>query len=147
MKDFKRRFLAMVVLAAIVVGGGPRVEADMPNEEQRDILILATLMRFNDANLSGNYSILHGLAAKPFRERNSVQMVADAFEEFRDRNVRIEEILLRDIQPHDDGETMHDGVLRLSGDIEMSRYRMTYHLRFLSENGEWKLYAIDMDLR
>ncbi|WP_193187160.1 hypothetical protein [Nisaea sediminum] len=147
MKSNKTGILAALVVAFLVAFSAGPASAAMPSEEERDILIVSTLLRFNDANLSGNYSLFREMASLDFQNKNSEQDIARAFASFRQEGVNIEEVAVREILPDEDGETVHDGVLRLSGEIELSRFRMTYLLRFQAERGVWRLYSIDVDLR
>jgi len=104
-------------------------------------------LRFNDANLSGNYSVLRDRASRQFREQNSLSKVSGAFKVFRDLGINLEEVITRDIQPDEDGETAHGGILRLSGFMDLSQYRMKYELRYVNDGGEWKLLSINVDVK
>jgi hypothetical protein len=145
MKFGKFSVLAGAVLA-VMLAVSPSRAAEMPSEEERDILIISTLLRLNDANISGNYSVLRDLATREFREKNSTDAIAQAFKEFRSRAIRMEELAVREIHPDEEGEMTHDGIVRLSGYIDLSRFRMKYVLRFVMESGIWRMQSIQVDL-
>jgi len=51
----------------------------------REILVKTTLMTFNDANLTGNYSVLFDKSSKAFRSQISAENCPEAFKVFRAR--------------------------------------------------------------
>jgi hypothetical protein len=147
METRKFAVLAAVLVAVFLAASPARAASGLPSEEGRDILIISTLLRFNDANLSGNYSVLRDRASRQFREQNSLSKVSGAFKVFRDLSINLEEVITRDIQPDEDGETAHGGILRLSGFMDLSQYRMKYELRYVNDRGEWKLLSINVDVK
>lgn len=54
----------------------------MPNERQMMVLIRTTLLTFNDAVQTGNYTVLRDMAAPGFREANSAARLSKLFEPF-----------------------------------------------------------------
>ena len=44
-------------------------------------------MTFNDANITGNYDVLHAKLSKPFRDQFSSARLKEAFKAFADNNV------------------------------------------------------------
>lgn len=146
MESRKHGLIAATLIAVLLAFSPVPANAEMPSEEERDILIVSTLLRFNDANLSGNYSVFREMASLDFQSRNSEQDIARAFATFRSEGVNIEEVVVREILPDESGETLHDGILRLAGIIELSRFQMSYELRFQDERGVWRLQSINLDL-
>ena len=53
--------------------------------EQALYLIRSTLLTLNDANRSGNYTVLRDLAAPDFQARNTAADLADVFSDLRRR--------------------------------------------------------------
>lgn len=51
------------------------------------ILIRRTLLALNDANMSGNYSVLRDLASPPFQAANNPARLATVFAKLRSRNL------------------------------------------------------------
>ena len=43
----------------------------MPSAVLQEILIKTSMLPLNDANLTGNYTVLHAKLAKPFRDQFS----------------------------------------------------------------------------
>src|SRR6476619_6134268 len=59
----------------------------VPNAELQEVLIKASLLTFNDANVTGNYAVLHAKVSKPFRDQFSPEKLAEIFKEFRDKHI------------------------------------------------------------
>src|SRR5215471_18975151 len=69
---------------------GPDKPATSPQpairQEQALYLVRSTLLTLNDANHSGNYTVLRDLAAPGFQARNTAADLAFAFTDLRRRN-------------------------------------------------------------
>ena len=72
-----KAFLALAAVLAMSLST-PAHSAPVPTDDEQEILVKATLMTFNDANLTGNYSVLYDKAAKQFRAQSRSKMV-DSF--------------------------------------------------------------------
>jgi len=58
----KRQTLALagIIIALMMIAGAflaPAYAADIPSDDQQDVLIRSTLASFNDANMTGNYAV------------------------------------------------------------------------------------------
>ncbi len=135
---------AALVLGLMLCLGAPVLAADAPNDNEQEILVKATLMTFNDANLTGNYTILHAKAAKPFRDQISPEKLADSFKAFRDKKVNLASIVADDIDSAKDPKIDSDGVLHLQGRFKDDDKKIRYDLKFLHEAGAWKLVGINV---
>src|SRR3954468_1949639 len=97
-------------------GAGQKAATPPPiGAEQALYLIRSTLMALNDANRTGNYTVLRDLAAPDFQARNTSADLSVAFTDLRRRNLDLFAVAL--INPTI--ETLpaldKDGRLRLSG--------------------------------
>jgi hypothetical protein len=75
------------LLVLIAVSLSPAYAAEMPSDDEQDVLIRSTLMTFNDANMTANYSVLWAKAAKQFQEQYSAEKMAAGFEVFRKKEL------------------------------------------------------------
>jgi hypothetical protein len=50
-----------------------------PTAQVQEKLIKTSLLTFNDANLTGNYAVMHAKLAKPFRDKFSPDQLKKAF--------------------------------------------------------------------
>src|SRR5882672_4896985 len=90
-----RWWIAALFLAAVLTGAA-YAQQNTPQEKQGAIqpvssnqalyLVRSTLLTLNDANHSGNYTVLHDLAAPDFQARNSAADLAQSFADLRRRN-------------------------------------------------------------
>src|SRR6188508_2455335 len=62
-------------------------QAKVPSAELQEILIKASLLSFNDANVTGNYTVFHAKLSKPFRDQFPPEKLAATFKEFRDKRI------------------------------------------------------------
>lgn len=144
-----RRFHAWTLCALVVLlslSFAPAYSAPVPNDAEQEILVKATLMTFNDANLTGNYSVLHDKASKPFRAQLSVQKLADSFKVYRDKKVNLESIVGADIDSAK-ATFNKDGVLNVRGRFKDDEKRIRFDLNFVDEGGVWKLLGINVSYK
>ncbi len=118
--------------------------ARIPSDNEQEILIRTTLMTFNDANLTGNYTVLHAKASREFQAQLTVDDLARAFQKYRDLAVNIESIVADDIASSEDATIDKSGILSLVGAFKDDEKRVRYKLRFVQNKGDWKLLAIDV---
>jgi hypothetical protein len=122
----------------------PAYSAPVPTDEEQEILIKTTLMTFNDANLTNNYSVLYAKASKPFRAQITVEKLVDAFKVYRDKEVNLESIVAADMDPGNKSTINADGVLNMKGKFKDDDKRIGFDLKFVDENGTWKMIAINV---
>ncbi len=134
--------LFAVILAVLFAVPIARADSGLPDETLRDMLIVNTLLRLNDANRTGNYAILRDLASRQFKDEVSLSKIEESFKSFRDLRLWRDEVSVRDFAADEGGEILHEGILRLSGSFTLSRFRLNYLLRFKREDGEWKLFSL-----
>src|SRR5437868_4051348 len=90
------RFAVVVAVLSVFLLAGPPVAAqNVPDPTIQEILIKRTLMTFNDANLTGNYVVLHARLSKPFRDQFPPQRLAEVFKGFRDQNINLSPVVAK----------------------------------------------------
>jgi hypothetical protein len=141
------RTLAMTILgaAALLVAGAAQAQK-APDERGQEVLIKVSLLTFNDANVTGNYSVLHAKLAKPFREQFSPERLKETFKSFSEKNIDFD--LIAAMAPVATEETKVDdrGVLMLRGYFDTKPSRLTYTLDFIRSDGDWKLIRLHVKL-
>jgi hypothetical protein len=112
------------------------------SQEQALYLVRSTLLTLNDANRSGNYTVLRDLAAPDFQVRNSSADLARSFADLRRRNFDLFAAAL--IAPQFAAEPALDssGKLRMAGFFSTRPLRITFDLTFQNVNGQWRLFAV-----
>ncbi|HJQ57879.1 MAG TPA: hypothetical protein VJ890_13275, partial [Vineibacter sp.] len=83
----RRRTLVVGLLAVLAA---PAAWAQSPpGPIALEALIKSTLMTFNDANITGNYTVFHARLAKPFRDQFTPDRLKTAFESFSQQSIDI----------------------------------------------------------
>lgn len=110
--------------------------------EQAFYLIRSTLLTLNDANRSGNYSVLRDLAAPDFQAKNSAADLADSFADLRRRKFDLFATAL--IAPQLTAAPALDaqGMLRLTGHFPTRPQQIDFDLLFQNVGGQWRVFGI-----
>ncbi|HEY6024308.1 MAG TPA: hypothetical protein VIV34_09045 [Pseudolabrys sp.] len=143
-----RTFSALAVMGALLLVAPAGAENTVPSAPLQEILIKTSLLTFNDANLTGNYSVMHAKLAKAFRDKTTPDRLKQAFKGFADQ--KIDFSLIAAMPPVASGEAKIDeqrNALVLRGYFATKPSRVSYELYFLPSEGEWKLAQIDVKVR
>ena len=152
--------LILVSLLTVVLAGDARPETKAPPSpppaqqaekpslpvslEQTLYLIRSTLLTLNDANRSGNYTVLRDLASPDFQSRNTAADLSQIFADLRRRNIDLFAVALIGPQlstaPYLDPGKM----LRITGFFPTRPLQINFDLTFQIVNGHWRLYGISV---
>jgi hypothetical protein len=110
--------------------------------EQALYLIRSTLLTLNDANRSGNYSVLRDLAAPDFQARNTAADLAISFTDLRRRNFDLFAVALAAPQLTATPALDANRMLRLTGLFPTRPLQIKFDLMFQAVNGQWRLDGI-----
>lgn len=132
----------VLLLTATVV----HAQNEVPTDRALEALVKGSLLTLNDANVTGNYSVLHAKLSRRFREQFSVEKLRAAFKQFRVENTDYDIIAAMrptyDPKPVIDG----DGKLVVKGTFPTEPSRVRFDLEFIPSEGEWKLIAIQVKM-
>src|SRR3974390_2784828 len=106
-----------IVVAFLMLGAAslaPAYAIDIPSDDEQDVLIRSTLMTFNDANMTGNYSVLLGKASKQFQSQITAEKMATAFEPFRTNELFFEDVVNEDYDSFEKAKIDSEGALVLA---------------------------------
>lgn len=110
--------------------------------EQALYLIRSTLLTLNDANRSGNYTVLHDLAAPDFQANNTAADLGQNFADLRHRNFDLYGVALLAPQFTESPSLDQNGLLRLAGYFATQPRQISFDLAYQNVSGEWRLFAI-----
>ena len=110
--------------------------------EQALYLIRSTLLTLNDANRSGNYTVLHDLAAPDFQANNTAADLGQNFADLRYRNFDLYGAALLAPQFTETPSIDQYGMLRLAGYFPTQPQQIKFDLAFQVVAGQWRLFAI-----
>ena len=114
----------------------------MPDGAAMNILIRRTLLTVNDANMSGNYSVLRDLSAPGFQQENDVKKLAEIFAALRNSKIDFAPIVYFDPKLVRQPEFTKEGRLRLTGFMPTKPQQVNFDMLFESIAGIWRLYGI-----
>jgi hypothetical protein len=138
------RLVATLVL--VLAAGAAQAQNKVPSERTLEVLVKTSLLSFNDANVTGNYSVLHEKLSKPFRQEFPPEKLKEAFKEFSEKNIDIE--LIAALKPTYDPASSIDseGKLLVKGYFPTEPIRVNFNLAFIPSDGEWKLIRLNVKL-
>jgi len=119
----------------------------VPGAELQEVLIKTSLLSFNDANVTGNYAVLHAKVSKPFRDQFPPDKLTEIFKEFRDKHIDFDIIAAKKPINAEEPKVSDNGVLSIKGYFDTTPSRVNYDLAFVLSDGEWKLIKIDVNLK
>ena len=142
-----RAYLATTIVALFAVtfiSLAPAFAVDIPDDDDQDILIRNTLMTFNDANLSGDYSVFMAKASKEFQSQFTAEKMAAAFESFSKGKLDMSDVVTADYDSYEKAR-IDGNALVLVGVFKTDNLEVKYNLRYLQNDGEWKVSSINVD--
>ena len=139
--------LAGTLVLAPVLVASPAVALKPPVAEIQEVLIKASLMSFNDANLTGNYAVLHAKLSNPFRDQIPPEKLKQTFKPFVDAHVDFDVVVAKPPVPTEAVRVDDDGRLLLRGYFDTQPSRVHYDLAFIMSEGEWKLIRLNVNVK
>ncbi|MGE0023149.1 MAG: hypothetical protein AB7S70_05890 [Hyphomicrobium sp.] len=118
----------------------------VPNNYTLELLIRTTIIAVNQANATGNYSVLRDLSAPSFQSANDQARLAEIFAALRARKLDLSPILVftpKLVQPPAIGK---DGRLRLTGFFDTRPERVVFDLLFEKVESKWRLFGVALDV-
>jgi len=145
-----RPILAMALLALLTVsalpGGGfaqsRGKQPAMPDNYKMNMMIRSTVIALNQANQTGNYTVLRDLASPGFRRANDPSRLAEIFAKLRKRNLDLTPVIF--FQPKLLRQPAIDkrGLLTLVGFFPSKPEQVNFQMLFQNVNGQWLLYGL-----
>jgi hypothetical protein len=144
---FPPRFLAVAMIGVLgALATGPAWAQALPTAVQQEVLVKTTLLTFNDANVTGNYTVLNARLSRPFRDQFDADKLKASFKDFSDRHINFDVIAAKPVIPTGDAQIDSDGVLQLRGYFDTTPKKVKYELKFIRSEGEWKASGIKVDI-
>jgi hypothetical protein len=106
------------------------------------LLINSALIALNQANATGNYTVLYDMAAPGFQRANSPERLAKLFSNLRSRNLDLTPILLFQPKLYQRPQMNDRGMIRITGFFPTSPERVNFDLFYQPVKGKWRLYGI-----
>jgi hypothetical protein len=147
----KRRFQIVFFAAVLACGAMPisaAAQQAKPAQIDRNgvlILVRSALIALDQANKTGNYTVLRDLGAPAF-QANSAARLGEIFAGLRRDALDLSGVAVLDPQltllPQIDAE----GMMRMTGFFPSAPAQINFDLVYAPVNGQWRLFAITVGL-
>jgi hypothetical protein len=114
----------------------------MPSDDKLVILINSAVIALNQANATGNYTVLRDMAAPAFKRVNSPERLAQVFANLRSRNLDLSPVILYQPKLYQKPQMNDKGMLRITGFFPTAPERVNFDLVFQPAWGKWRLFGI-----
>lgn len=116
----------------------------IPDEFKLNMLIRSMIIAVNQANKTGNYTVLRDLGSPKFKAANSADRLSSIFASLRKTRFDLSPILFFTPKLIRLPAIQEDGMLRVTGFFDTRPQLVTFDFLFESVDGEWMLYGIDI---
>jgi hypothetical protein len=118
----------------------------VPDPYKLNMLIRTTLIALNQANRTGNYTVLRDLAAPAFQRTNNAARLAEIFAKLRKRDLDLSPILFFQPKLQGPANLTDNGLLRLTGYFETKPERISFDMLFQPVASDWRLFGLAVDV-
>ncbi len=141
-----RRFAGALIGALLLIVPA-HAQTTVPQALVQEKLIKTYLLTFNDANLTGNYTVLHAKLSKPFRLEFTPEKLKEAFKGFADKEIDLGIIAAKPPVATTEATIDKRGALILRGYFDTTPSRVIYELDFVPSEGEWKPIKLNVSVK
>jgi hypothetical protein len=134
---------ALVLLLAASIA---QAQNKVPAELALEAVVKASLLSFNDANITGNYTVFHARLSKPFREQFPPERLKETFKDFSQKHIDIHVVAAFKPTYTEPPMIDPDGKLRVRGYFPTEPVRVNFELDFIPSDAEWRLVLIHVKL-
>jgi hypothetical protein len=142
-----------MIAAAASAGHGQSsgpVPAPAPKPAQIDrngvlILVRSTLLALDQANKTGNYTVLRDIGAPGF-QNNSAARLGEIFAKLRNDNLDLSGVAVIDPQLSLLPQIEANGLMHMAGFFPSVPTQVNFDLAFAPVNGQWRLFAISFSI-
>ena len=119
----------------------------VPSPAETRTLIKESLLAWNRAVQTGEFSFFHAGLAAPFREKFSADKLRETFQAFADKKINIAPI--KELNPVMEHLPTIDesGLLTVSGHYPTQPSKVSFKLEYLHEGDVWRLAGLDVNVR
>jgi hypothetical protein len=116
------------------------VQAGAPDSQTAAKLIWSTMAALDQANRTGNYSVLRDLGSPGFQANNSAATLGGIFQALRAEQIDLGNTLV--VIPTYQAGIVQNNLLRIRGSFPLRPAQIGFDLLFQSVNGQWRLFGI-----
>lgn len=141
--------LAVAVAATASAGHAQTpspAQAPKPAQIDRNgvlILVRSTLLALDQANKTGNYTVLRDIGAPAF-QGNTAAKLAEIFAKLRNDNLDLSGVAVIDPQLNLLPQIEANGLMHMTGFFPSVPSQVNFDLAFAPVNGQWRLFGISV---
>jgi hypothetical protein len=143
--------LAAVIAATASAGHAQApspAQAPKPAQIDRNgvlILIRSTLLALDQANKTGNYTVLRDIGAPGFQS-NTAARLGEIFAKLRNDNLDLSGVAVLDPQLSLLPQIESNGLMHMTGFFPSVPTQVNFDLAFAPVNGQWRLFGISVSI-
>lgn len=134
--------MAVFLLLQWPIANAQQEMAPPPDQFEAARLVWTTLIAVDQANRTGNYSVLRDLGSPRFREANDAARLAGIFANIRGQNLALDRTVLLTPIYDEPPAVRDDGMLRIRGSFVTRPVGVAFDMLFEPLDGEWRLFGI-----
>lgn len=145
------RFVIMICVGLLAVPAyaqdprtTPNTTIPTPDRLTLSRLLWGTMVSIDDANISGNYSVLRDTGATNFQVQNSAAQLAETFRYLRDQQIDLSTTLLLAPEFTQPPLMVATDVLRLQGVFGLRPIAIQFDIYYQWQGGRWKVLSIGL---
>src|SRR5262245_46501433 len=137
--------LQVVLMVALLAPTPAAAQRRVPDRLGLEAMIKSTLLTFNDANVTGNYTVLHAKLSKPFRDQYSPERLKEVFKAFADNRIDFDVIAAKIPIFDDEPKITASGILMLKGHFDTNP-NVNYDIDYIESENAWRPIKINVRL-
>ncbi len=122
----------------------PQGKAPIPPPDVMAIMIQTVVVALSQANLTGNFTVLHALGARGFQQSNPPEKLAEIFKNLRDKKIDLTPVILFSPALQREPVINEQGMLHLVGYYKTAPQQVHFDLLFQPAAGKWQLFGISV---
>jgi hypothetical protein len=138
----------VIAAAASACHAESPVAAPKPAQIDRNgvlILIRSSLLALDQANKTGNYTVLRDIGAPGFQS-NTAARLGDIFAKLSNDNLYLSGVAVIDPQLNLLPQIEANGLMRMAGFFPSVPTQVNFDLSFAPVNGQWRLFGISVSI-
>jgi hypothetical protein len=148
----KQRFWQSLMFAAVMAASTSAVHAETPAPKPAQIdrngvliLIRSSLLALDQANKTGNYTVLRDTGAPGF-QTNTAARLGEIFAKLRNDNLDLSGVAVIDPQLNLLPQIEANGLMHMAGFFPSVPNQVNFDLAFAPLNGQWRLFGISVSI-
>jgi hypothetical protein len=124
--------------------GRPASKSGLPDGYKLNLMLRATVIAVNQANKTGNYSVLRDLGAPGFQAANNPAQLAEIFADLRKRDLDLSPVLFYQPKFASRPTLSANGMLRVTGFFPSRPQQVHFDLVFEQIGDDWRLHGLSI---